>query len=104
MMETHLVKRQDAKRSNDVSSPATSAPVGLKPGLLRTQIYAVYADTFAHLGRVFSATNADLRRRDHADAEYLNTPTIRRPGDVDAGLSLANSPRLLRTRRLLRGI
>ena len=31
---------------------------------LRTQIYGAYEDHFAHLGRVFSATNADLRRRD----------------------------------------
>ena len=35
---------------------------------LRTQIYGVYADHFAHLGRVFSAINADLRRRDRAGA------------------------------------
>ena len=40
---------------------------------LRAQIYAVYADHFAHLGRVFSATNADLRRSDRADAEYKHS-------------------------------
>ena len=39
-----------------------------------------------------------------AQVPSINTPTIRRPGDVDAGLSLANSPRHLRIRRLLRGI
>ena len=47
--------------------------------ILRTQIYAVYADHFAHVGRVFSAINADLRRSDRADAEYkhsYNTPTF----------------------------
>ena len=47
--------------------------------ILRTQIYAVYADHCAHVGRVFSATNADLRRSDRADAEYkhsYNTPTF----------------------------
>ena len=38
--------------------------------ILRTQIYAVYADYFAHVGRVFSATNADLCRSDRADTEY----------------------------------
>ena len=38
--------------------------------ILRTQIYAVYADYFAHVGRVFSATNADLRRSGRADTEY----------------------------------
>ena len=36
---------------------------------LRTQIYGVNADHFAHLGRVFSATNADLRRRVRSGAE-----------------------------------
>ena len=85
--------------------------------ILRTQIYAVYADHFVHVERVFSATNADLRRSDHADAEYkhsYNTPTstltfarllkLCWPGNVDAGLSLANSLRPLRIRRLLHGI
>ena len=34
---------------------------------------------FAHVGRVFLATKSDLRRSDHADAEYkhsYNTPTF----------------------------
>ena len=49
--------------------------------ILRTQIYAVclYADHFPHVGRVFSATNADLRRSDRTDAEYkhsYNTPNF----------------------------
>ena len=46
---------------------------------LRTQIYGAYADHFAHLGRVFSATNADLRRRDRSGAECkhsYNTPSF----------------------------
>ena len=64
------------------------------------QIYAVYADHFAHVVHVFSATNADLRRSDRADAEYkhsYNTQTFMLtfarllklcwPGNVDAGLS-----------------
>ena len=38
--------------------------------ILRTQIYTIYADYFAHVGRVFSATNADLRRSDRADGKY----------------------------------
>ena len=47
--------------------------------ILRTKIYAVYAYHFAHVGRVFSATNADLRRSDRADGSLsINTPTIRR--------------------------
>ena len=47
--------------------------------ILRTQIYAVYADHFAHVGLVFSATNADLRCSYCSDAEYrhpYNTPTF----------------------------
>ena len=51
-----------------------------KAGFIRrTKIYAVYADHFAHVGRVFSATNADLRRSDRADGKYkhsYNTPTF----------------------------
>ena len=54
----------------------------LKAGFtLRTQIYGAYADHFAHLGRVFSATNADLRRRDRSGAECkhsYNTPSFTR--------------------------
>ena len=48
----------------------------LKPSL---NLRRMYADHFAHVGRVFSATNADLRRSDRADAEYkhfYNTPTF----------------------------
>ena len=49
--------------------------------ILRTQIYAVYADHFARVGRALSATNADLRRSDRADVKYKhsynNTPTLR---------------------------
>ena len=41
--------------------------------ILRKQIYAIYADHFAHVGRAFSATNADLRRSDRADAEYKHS-------------------------------
>ena len=46
---------------------------------LQMQIYGVYADHFAHLGRVFSATNADLHRCDRAGAECkhsYNTPSF----------------------------
>ena len=48
---------------------------------LRTQIYGAYADHFAHLGRVFSTTNANLRRRDRSGAECkhsYNTPSFTR--------------------------
>ena len=41
--------------------------------ILRTKIYAVYADHFAHVGRVFSATNADLRRSHRADGKYKHS-------------------------------
>ena len=45
--------------------------------ILRMQIYAVYADHFAHLGRVFSVTNADLRRRELAGGEYKHSYNTR---------------------------
>ena len=45
--------------------------------ILRMQIYAVYADHFAHLERVFSVTNADLRRIGIAQMPSINIPTIR---------------------------
>ena len=72
-----LYDYQHYEIADDCDSPAT-----LKAGFtLRTQIYGVYADHFAHLGRVFSTTNADLRRRDRAGAEYkhsYNTPSFTR--------------------------
>ena len=50
--------------------------------ILRMQIYTVYRNTQTILrtwpGRFFPVTNADLRRRDRADAEYkhsYNRPT-----------------------------
>ena len=50
--------------------------IGLRPYedgcIIRTQVYAVYADHFAHVGRVFSATNAHLRRSYRVDAEYIH--------------------------------
>ena len=36
-----------------------------------------YADHFAHLGRVFPVTNADLRGRDRADAECKHSYNTR---------------------------
>ena len=45
--------------------------------ILRMQIYAVYADHFVDLGRVFSVTNADLRRMDRADAKYKHSYNTR---------------------------
>ena len=71
---------------------------------LRTQIYGAYADHFAHLVRVFSATNADLRRRDRSGAECKHSYTIRRLLCVDAGLSLVNSPQPMHLRKVLRDI
>ena len=47
--------------------------------ILRTKIYAVYADYFAHVGRVLSAIYAYLRRSDRADGKYkhfYNKPTF----------------------------
>ena len=90
----------------------------LKPGLYFERKSTPYTQTILRtLWRVLSATNADLRGSDRADAEYkhsYNTPTFTLtfarllklcwPGNVDAGLPLANSPRPLRIRRLLRSI
>ena len=52
--------------------------------ILRTKIYAVSADHFAHMGRVFSATNADLRRSDRADGKYSEAA----PANGESGISL----------------
>ena len=54
MMETHLVKRQDAKRSNDVSSRATSAPLSLKPGLYFERKSTPYMQTILRTCGAFS--------------------------------------------------
>ena len=61
----------DRYRSDDLSRVYTS----------NANLRRMYADHFAHLGRVFLATNADLRRRDRAGAEYkhsYNTPSFTR--------------------------
>ena len=50
------------------------------------QIYAVYADHFAHLGRVFSVTNANLRRMDRADAEYKHSYNTRTYAEIYVGV------------------
>ena len=53
-------------------------PCSLKPGLHFERKSTAH---FAHLGRVFSATNADLRRRDRSGAECkhsYNTPSFSR--------------------------
>ena len=53
-----------------ITTPRTARKAGF---ILRTKIYAVYADHFAHVGRVLSATNADLRRSDRADGKYKHS-------------------------------
>ena len=40
-------------------------------------LYRIYAEHFAHLGRVFPVTNADLRGRDRADAECKHSYNTR---------------------------
>ena len=64
ILSTTTLAHADANRNVPAKSGFT---------LLRTQIYAVYVDHCAHLGRVFSATNDDLRRRDRAGAECKHT-------------------------------
>ena len=60
-------------------TPGSLQVTKVKPGLIiRKQNYAIYADHFAHVGRVFSATNAHLHRSDCADAEYKHSYNIRR--------------------------
>ena len=67
--------------------------------ILRMQIYAVYADHFAHVGRVFLATLLQ-----HANVYADLCPPFEALLTWKRGLSLANSPRPLRIRKLLRGI
>ena len=76
MTEEKTVKSERCSRVTGATA------MGPKAGFtLRTQIYGAYADHFAHLGRVFSATNDDLRCRDRSGAECkhsYNTPSFTR--------------------------
>ena len=64
-----------------VGETMVNSHCGLKPGLYFERKSVAYTQTILRtckLGRVFSATNADLRRRDRVGAEYkhsYNTPT-----------------------------
>ena len=75
-----------------------------KAGLiLRTQIYGDTQTILSTRG-AFSRPPMSIYAVGIAQVPSIDTPTIRRPGEVDAGLSLANSPRPRRIRRLLRGV
>ena len=82
-----------------VTSEARNPLVKLKPGLYFERKCTAYTQTTLRTWGAFSRPPMPI-----AQVPSINTPTIRRPGDVDAGLSLANNPRPLRIRRLLRGI
>ena len=97
MTEEKTVKSERCSRVTGATA------MGPKAGFtLRTQIYGAYADHFAHLGRVFSATNMPIYAVGIAQVPSVNTPTIRRLLRVDAGLSMVNSPQPMRIRKLLR--
>ena len=77
---------------------------GVKPGVYFERKSTAYTQTILRTWSAFSRPPMPIYTVGIAQVPSINTPTIRRPGDVDAGLSLANSPRPLRIRRLLRGI
>ena len=76
----------------------------VKPSLYFERKSTAYVQTILRTWGVFSRPPMPIYAVGIAQVPSINTPTIRRPGDVDAGLSLANSPRPLRICRLLRGI
>ena len=79
-------------------------PLGLKPGLHFERKSTAYTQTIVRTWGAFSRPPMPIYAVGIAQVPSINTPTIRRLLRVDAGLSLANSPRPLRIRRLLRGI
>ena len=75
-----------------------------KAGLYFERKSTPYTQTIVRAWGAFSRPPMPIYAVGNAQVPSVNTPTICRPGDVDAGLSLANSPRPLCIRRLLRGI
>ena len=76
----------------------------IKPGLYFEHKSMPYSQTILHTWGASSRPPMPIYAVGIAQVPSIHTPTIRRPGYVDAGLSLGNSPRPLRIRRLLRGI
>ena len=80
--------------------------LSVKPGLHFERISDLrrIRRPFCALGARFLGHQMPIYAVGIAQVPSINTPTIRRLLRVDAGLPLANSPRPLRIRRLLRGI
>ena len=76
----------------------------LKPGLHFKRISTAYTQTILRTWGAFSRPPMPIYAVGMAQMPSVNTPTIRRLLRVDAGLSLANSPKPLRIRKLLRDI
>ena len=68
----------------------------LKPGLHFERKSTAYTQTILHTWGAFSRLPMPIYAVGIAQVPSVNTPTIRRLLRVDAGLSLANSPRYLR--------
>ena len=76
----------------------------LKPGLHFERISRAYTQTILRTWGAFSRPTMPIYAEGIAQVASVNTPTMRRLLHVDAGLSLANSPKPLRIRKLLRDI
>ena len=76
----------------------------LKPGLYIERKSMPYTQTIVRTWGAYSRPPMPIYTVVTAHRPIINTPTIRRLLRVDAELSLANSPRPLRIRRLLRVI
>ena len=74
--------------------------MGLKPGLYFERKSLPYTQTIVRTWGAYSRPPMSIYTVGIAQVPSINTPTIRRPGDVDAGLSLANNRQPLRIRRL----
>ena len=71
-----------------------------KPGLYFERKSTAYTQTILCIRGAFSRPPMPIYAVGIAQVPSIDTSTIRRPGEVDAGLSLANSPRPRRIRRL----
>ena len=72
----------------------------LKSGLHFERKSTAYTQTILRTWGAFSRPPMPIYAEGIAQVPSVNTPTIRRLLRVNAGLSLANSPRPLRIRRL----
>ena len=75
--------------------------IRLKPGLHFERISRAYTQTILRTWGAFYRPPMPIYAVGIAQVASVNTPTMRRLLRVDAGLSLANSPKPLRIRKLL---